>query len=62
MNRILSTAIVLTFIIGLGGAYVSKPLWASSCCGSNKDDEHNSRGSGGQVQAKAEAKVKKLKL
>lgn len=60
MNRILSTAIVLTFIIGLGGAYVSKPLWASSCCGSNKDDEHNSRESGGQaVQAKAEAKSEK---
>src|SRR3989304_8775505 len=52
MNRILSTAIVLTFLIGLGGAYVSKPLWASSCCGSNKD--------GGQaVQAKAEAKSEK---
>ncbi|HHT9130544.1 MAG TPA: YHS domain-containing protein [Candidatus Brocadiaceae bacterium] len=46
MNRILRTALVFTFVVGLSGIYVGKVLWASSCCGSDKDGGHSSHESG----------------
>src|SRR3989339_1524188 len=55
----LRTVLVFTFLVCLSSAYVSKSLWASSCCGS-KDGEHSSHESGGHaVQTKAEVKSEK---
>ena len=59
MNRILHTVLVFTFVVCLSSAYVSKSLWASSCCGS-KDGGHSSHESGENVvQTKAEVKGEK---
>lgn len=60
MNRILLTALVFTFVVGLSGPYVGKTLWASSCCGGSGDSGHSSHDSGSHaVQAKAEVKSEK---
>lgn len=59
MNRILHTVLVFTFVVCLSSAYVSKSLWASSCCGSN-DGGHSSHEPGENVvQTKAEVKGEK---
>ncbi len=60
MNRILHTALVFTFVVGLSSLYSCNTIWASSCCGSNGDSGHSSHESGGQaVQTKAEVKSEK---
>lgn len=60
MNSILRIAVVFTFIVGFGGTFVSKTLWASSCCGGGGSDGHSSHESGGHVvQTKAEVKGEK---
>src|SRR3990172_7274865 len=59
MKCILRTVLVFTFVVCLSSAYVSKSLWASSCCGS-KDGGHSSHESGENVvQTKAEVKSEK---
>ena len=59
MNRILHTVLVFTFVACLSSTYVSKSLWASSCCGSN-DGGHSTHESGENVvQTKAEVKGEK---
>lgn len=58
MNRILRTAVVFTFVVGLSSTYVSKTLWA--CGGACGGGEHSSHESGGQtVQTKTEVKSEK---
>ena len=58
MNRILRTASVFTFVVGLSSTYVSKTLWA--CGGACGDGEHSSHESGGHVvQTKVEVKGEK---
>lgn len=58
MNRILRTAVVFTFVVGLSSTYVSNALWA--CGGTCGSGEHSGHESGGQaVQTKAEVKGEK---
>ena len=59
MNRVLRTACVFTFIVGLSSTYVSNALWAcGGVCGSGEYRDHES---GGQaVQTKAEVKGEKV--
>ena len=60
MKCILRTVLVFTFVVCLSSVYVSKSLWASSCCGS-KDGGHSSHESGENVvQTKAEVKGEKV--
>lgn len=61
MNSILRIAVVFTFIVGFGGTFISKTLWASSCCGGGGSDGHSSHESGEHaVQTKAEGKGEKV--
>lgn len=40
MNSILRITLVCIFIVSLSTTYISKSLWASSCCGSSKASKH----------------------
>lgn len=58
MNRILTRALIFTFVVGLSSAYVVNVLWA--CGGECDGSEQSSHGSDGHVvQAKAEVKGEK---
>lgn len=60
MNSILRIALVFTFVVCLCGTFVSKTLWASSCCGSSGGSDHSSHESGGHAtQTKAELNSEK---